>query len=482
MASTTVFVDIDDLNLWNKNPRMNRTLFDLDLDEESTIKELLSNQRSFSKLMPLAKDILDKKSIMESFIVYKEEIDGEVKLLAYDGNRRLLCFKLSKYPKLMDDYNLNPEVFHALTALNLKVKIDLYETNDEKNALLHVKRRHNGLDDGPGQLDWESENKSNIAYLLGEDKESIGNQILSKFEELKFNPSFSKISEKLGELKMKTTLDRIFNSNPVKKEIFKLERGVTYDLDNPSQVNKVAEVLTTFFEQPSINVSTVYDVEKIKTVFREVKPIIEERPNLFTKDKPKQIVSKNNKYKSDKYLFDWTKKGLNIRDMNFNNLASAIFKNYYHRSINNLNDFELVVADVMQRILLENAIRTFCHYYNENANVFNMGQKKTDFDALFNVTDNTSLVTTKRLVAIIELGKLIKNQYDTEIVKVTTSRINKLAVNKENYIESYVNDLHCVMHGVKSGDKNRLLKSDSITLAFIELINSILNLTLAKNN
>src|SRR5690554_5065313 len=111
MSSLKTSMSINDLLLWPNNPRLDKDLFNQGLNEGELLRYLLMDNDVKSKLEPLAEDIYDKKEVLESFIVYKDVSDEKIKFFAYDGNRRLMCFKLHLYPEIINDFRLNADLF-----------------------------------------------------------------------------------------------------------------------------------------------------------------------------------------------------------------------------------------------------------------------------------------------------------------------------------------------------------------------------------
>jgi hypothetical protein len=181
----TANINIKDIDVNNKNARHGTVK-----NEHEAIKWLLNDNPN--RLKALAKDIANKKMLLERPLVKKE---GR-KYVVYDGNRRMTCMKLLHNPNKAGDLDwiaffknlkdTNPGIPEVISC-------DVSKSTEYINNL--VGSRHTGGDIGSGQVKWNRGQKENHLILTGQkaqpsfpvllQNELIENGFLSPQETLK---------------------------------------------------------------------------------------------------------------------------------------------------------------------------------------------------------------------------------------------------------------------------------------------------------
>lgn len=475
---------VDELTLWDQNPRNDRefVLLEEHKTEKQIIEKMLENRRIFSTLPSLLENLLEEKEITEEMIIYQKVTDqGEVLYQTFDGNRRMLLLKLHKYPDLLEKYGFNKEKMHSVAQLISTVKGIYYESGYRSKALEHVKKRHYGLQDGKGQLDWDSDNKANIDTLLGAPNLSIGNLIIDFYKKNSDNPLYSEVAEHIDESPDKSTFDRIFGSTVISRDKFGLANKKDYDLNNPNHVAKMNEILNHFFNKTSGKVSDVYTNKLIESKFEEIKPISQEVHfegyDLFTLDGRVKKDRKNNKYITKRYLYKWRSKGLDFADIKLKKILNLTIEHFSTKTVDQLKEFHKMTAMILYRVISELAIKEFIQFFNENKILFNIGHS----DIMNHVNSmNTSIedpaFNTKKIAAVYGLSKQIKSlekkQKIEKCIKFFDSK--KLNSADSSKLISFVDNIHSIVHGnSRAASETQLVEYDEIVLNLLLMVNLI---------
>lgn len=130
--------------------------------EENAVYWLFSEHGD--KMMGLAKDLVAQREVFDAPLVIPNEGD----FIVYDGNRRITCVKILagiiepplNYSKKFDAL-IEEKVFSKDMSLSCQVEESVSKANEIIN------RRHNGTDDGKGQLKWNVRAKGNHAKRVG---------------------------------------------------------------------------------------------------------------------------------------------------------------------------------------------------------------------------------------------------------------------------------------------------------------------------
>lgn len=185
-------VSVDDLLLWDHNPRVEYSNNQLDelsnIYNSSNIRELTSHRQ----LMNLAVSIAENgyQNEVEPVLVLK----ADSRYVVQDANRRLSAIKLLRSP---DKYKriLDKKDYHRLVNLsrdfpdNIPDQLDVVVFGEEEKDKLKeiLARKHNGPLDGVGTLPWSTEakdrftrNSKNLAdKLTGPFEKQFGESLVS---------------------------------------------------------------------------------------------------------------------------------------------------------------------------------------------------------------------------------------------------------------------------------------------------------------
>lgn len=130
--------------------------------ERDAIHWLLQNKAS--EMRVLATDIATQLAIYDPPLVKPE---GKT-FIVHDGNRRTSCLKLINDPNSAPEdwqkfFTKLRDQFHNAPIESIECQIE----NDQKRIDQILERRHNGKQDGAGQLKWDTRAKSNHAERVG---------------------------------------------------------------------------------------------------------------------------------------------------------------------------------------------------------------------------------------------------------------------------------------------------------------------------
>lgn len=470
---------VTELTMWDQNPRNNREWIfnDENKSEKDIIIEMLMDSRVRNSMDGLLDDLVQSESFKETVIVY-EMIDknGEITLQTLDGNRRMAAFRLINYPDIVMSNGFDLNKITLVNNLIKEIECSYYSNEYKLEALAHVEQRHSGVLSGEGRIDWNSNNKENIRLLMGKGNLSIGSQIIDFFKDsINLKSTDFEIADKIKSKGDKTTFDRIFGSRVIFKEKLNLPSVTEYDLTNPMQAEKVSEILKVFYKQTSGKVGDVYYKKDIEAVFANVQPLkfTPQQRTLFTTNEKKR---RNNKYIQPRHLFLWRANGINIQDENFKYLLRNTLDRYEKRQLDFLPEFEIMVAPFLYRVLLELAIKYFISEFSDKANQYNiqLPNEQHLIDAL-NSNHNTSAVNSKKISAILNIAKRVKNQSKSKAIESRLEYFSKQGFFVENSpkLVSFIDQIHENVHGNKAALKKSLMYFDRSVKEFILLVNDL---------
>ncbi len=478
-----VKIDVDKLELWDDNARYGQKA----LNERECLNKIYGDEKLRRKTLKLLDAILEKKEIQETFIVYESNTLFDKKYIALDGNRRLSLFKLKKYPDLIRKYKIDASKIELLDSIIKEINCTLYYDIDL--AYDQVENRHLGEQEGKGIVPWDAPNKDRMKKIRNKEEEiSIGTKIMDFYKNTN-NPKYRKVKENI---KDKSTLDRIFKSSAVKKDIFDLKKESEYNLNNPIVVDKVDEMLNLFYSTKG-DVTEVYKKDQIMDMFKDIEPLTKQRQtrtilknNVLLPPQNENIVLPDNKNESKIYnhykskesvrLFNWKSEGLRIESKEFNYYLENSINIYGNKEIDEI-DFSVLLIPYLYRILLDCAFQTFYNFINNNNQVFINNEAIIEF--LNNYKDNHSLATEKNIVMLFKLkGDISKHQEEYKLAKSSMSILNKLSFNQNNSnnIHLYVTNINLIIHGKKTQLGLKELKGlDFKTLQLLKIISSLIN-------
>jgi hypothetical protein len=131
-------IALKDLNLWSENPRFPQVYFGK--PEKELIDYIISIPHY--KIKTFGKEVVEDfdMPIFEKLAVY----DGDGFNIAYEGNRRLTVYKLLLNPSLTSDDEVKEYFTKLKRSINIdeNFKIDCVISNDKKEALRYVNRKH----------------------------------------------------------------------------------------------------------------------------------------------------------------------------------------------------------------------------------------------------------------------------------------------------------------------------------------------------
>lgn len=227
-------VDVSDLRLWEKNPRVEPSIDQM--DELNKIYNFSAPSQSTSKrqLMNLASSIAENGYQNEAEPILATRAGD--KYVIHDANRRLSAIKLLQHPdryrELLDDQDYKKlKNLVAEYPQNIPSSLDIVVFGDDEQDKLKeiLNRKHNGPQDGAGTIPWSTEAKARFS----------GKQTFSDKLETPFQNQFGdSLTSYLGGSNAMTSTRRVFNSAPVRKYL----DIKNPDIITPEQLDKVKEV------------------------------------------------------------------------------------------------------------------------------------------------------------------------------------------------------------------------------------------------
>lgn len=232
-------VNVDDLFLWTKNPRV--VSAQGQLEEVNNIYNLSAKNENTShrQLMNLATSIAENGYQNEIEPILVEQQDD--KLVVLDANRRITCIKILNDPDSFrmiltnTDYNkvykLRNEFKNNIpTELEIVLLVDT--TEEEISEILA--RKHNGPLNGAGTIPWDAQAKDRYFNR----NKSFADKLDSAFEE----QYGQRLTSYLGGSQSVTSTRRIFNSTVIKNYL------TTNEVINPKVLDKAKEIADQIME------------------------------------------------------------------------------------------------------------------------------------------------------------------------------------------------------------------------------------------
>lgn len=217
-------IKVSEIYLDQDNPR-----FPPVNSQREAVQTMLKDQGD--KIINLASDIYQNGLNPSSkLILFKEKsryVDG-------DGNRRLTALKILETPSLSDsEPKLRKKVDAILKrsgAIPLEVGCVIFKNREDAKHWISI--NHSGLQDGKGQIPWDSEQKNRF-----EGKYTIGLQALDllSYKMLISAEDKSRVN--------KTTLDRLLSYKEVKEKLTIRKNGDRFSFGDTHNLKKVVLAL-----------------------------------------------------------------------------------------------------------------------------------------------------------------------------------------------------------------------------------------------
>jgi uncharacterized FlaG/YvyC family protein len=468
---------IKDLLIWSDNPRHSQ----LENVEESLVIELLWEEVGKNKMMELIKDIASNGLSPHKFPIVVNKDDS---LYVYDGNRRISAYKYLAKNDENDDFSLETE-------------IKVYCTSEEE-AYRIMELEHNGEQKGVGVIPWEAYQKD-FSYgkrgltVIYQNAYYVSNICgLSKKKDFKRIPYTD-----LDSIFLNKKITEIFNENGVWdfqneeyiKKVYQIlinvkPHGVSYSrylktINNNTDAfsafkDKVDNELVqpiqiqaqSFSSDDMVNSKLCKDDNTTNNIVSNQIPSLEAntaKVSSITSEEdplPNHNQAKRNNYKSAKYvLFQFQGCGLKF-------LCQVYNTNYLYIEKKGIDEHsqDALIAPFLYRLLLECAIRKWLEkYHNEsilkrNFNIGNLNEKKfkeknfiSDFLSIVVSEKNkvkvndTSLVTSERILTLISIISQIKNNEKMKEIK----KIKK-GESYQKDLPQIIDEINSVMHGTKT--------------------------------
>ncbi|WGI23615.1 hypothetical protein [Amylibacter sp. IMCC11727] len=195
-------ISINDLIINPNNDRHGPTL-----SEESAIDWLFANKAT--EMRNLAKRIAKSKRVFDSPLVLKH---GN-KFIVKDGNRRTTCVKLIHQPsKAPEKFRTFFEVLNSQCSEELSLNLVCQIEQDEEVADEIIGLRHNGTQNGAGQVNWGTREKANHANRI---KVKSDYSWAQKVENFLVSEGYPKQASSIK----RSTLDKILDTKARRKRV-----------------------------------------------------------------------------------------------------------------------------------------------------------------------------------------------------------------------------------------------------------------------
>lgn len=324
MTKRTRTVTIDDLKLWEGNPRVEQAKSQD--DEIANIYEMgspASPKTSHRQLMNLAESIAVNgyQNEVEPILVTQTNRGFIVR----DANRRISCLKIlnnpEKYKNILEekDYkHIKQLADNYKNNIPNTLDVVVYQENEEEQLKEILARKHNGPLDGAGTVAWDTQAKDRFFNR----NKSFTDKLEKPFE----NQFGENLTSYLGGSNAVTSTRRIFNSKPIKKFLgIKDQNNVApEELD---KVKKLADEVKAYSKQHNIllsrfnNLNIIDLLEEIKSKQFGAQPSVMDFALLNSRE-AKDFI-RNLVTSSDRALgSQWLEAAGTHIDFNNNNFAS----------------------------------------------------------------------------------------------------------------------------------------------------------------
>lgn len=286
-------VKVDDLLLWEQNPRVEYA--ENQLDEINNIynsSNINSQSTSNRQLMNLAKSIAEDGYQNEAEPILTIEKDG--KYIVRDGNRRITCVKMLRNPQqykaILDDADLTrlQDLAHRHKSnIPDTLEVLVFQENEEAKLKNIIRRKHDGPQDGAGTLPWPSVAKGRFY-----NKKDFTGKLEEQFEE-QFGQS---LTSYIGGSNAVTSTRRVFNSSPAKKYL------AIENIDNPTgeeldRVKALADETKAYIQETGAQLSRLKISEIRESIIDPLSTKNQTKPSWNTISKNKAAKFKGNQAK-----------------------------------------------------------------------------------------------------------------------------------------------------------------------------------------
>lgn len=334
------YVDITNIELWSDNPR-GVDIHNDSLDQSQIIDSFFNTSKKIKEMKNLAEDIALKGLSPTDFICIWNDTKNN-KYISLDGNRRVLSLKLLLNPDLMENNKELNRFYRSINTTRLSKEILTYVTEDYKEALEIVERRHLGEDEGRGLKTWQSKEKDFFkSDVKPETTKKISNSYLLR---TKYKEKFEDIVERLSS----TSVDRIIDYQVV-REYFNVKDYSFITEEQADGVLKYLESAEKYQNETEIKLSRfkVKDALKViesmgKKQILNVESNVETLPKLKL-DKHKMIVEQNTTLRIEEII-------TNRRDFTEIKITPISNKTHYNKtnkillSTNEPDDYEFKIS------------------------------------------------------------------------------------------------------------------------------------------
>ncbi|MFW9214217.1 hypothetical protein ACOJA0_03465 [Corynebacterium amycolatum] len=223
-------VPISKLDMDLQNPR----LFSDATDQTDAMRQML--ETTGEKCMQLLRDITRVGQLSSADLPIVMPVDNRFVML--EGNRRLLCLRLWKRPKLLDSlgsvgtqYKRRVDKYIRESDFNAPPSIRVVVASNRKEADTWINRRHGLNSDGTGTVEWGAYQKARREAQQNPSKASRGYAFVSFVtrdfaDDVQLQAALHKLVEKNF-----TILDRVFGDGDF-RSIFGIDfRGLEVDLE-----------------------------------------------------------------------------------------------------------------------------------------------------------------------------------------------------------------------------------------------------------
>lgn len=275
MSGTSITLEIDQVNLFEENPR-----FEPVKSQREALFSILNNQKD--KLFELAKDIKEN-GLNPGDLPYVVADESEKKIYTVlEGNRRFACIKILENPELIKDF---PEVkyyskFKKLSteykaSINRIKKVNCILYDSFLEAAPWIERKHAGEGGGKGTVTWLSLQSNRFKRLLT-GKASAELQV-ADFIKSRF-PEIGKNIEKLPI----TNLERLLGDKYVKSQLgLEVKDSIVYYNIQLKEVEKSLGKIVNDLIDGTIDVNDIYLAKDRKKYIDGLDP--EYKPDLKKK-------------------------------------------------------------------------------------------------------------------------------------------------------------------------------------------------------
>jgi hypothetical protein len=251
MAGTRINVIVDNINLFEENPR-----FEPVKSQREALFAILSNQKD--KLFELAKDINENGINLGDlpYVIIDKSDNSFYTVL--EGNRRFAAIKILENPELIKDFPENRfyTKFKKLSSeykisSNRIIDIDCILFDSFLDAAQWIEKKHIGESGGKGTVTWVSLQSNRFKRLLT-GKASVELQV-ADFVKAKF-PEIGKNIDKIPI----TSLERLLGDKYVKSQLgLDVQKGVVYTTIEISEISKPLGKIVSDLIDGTIDVNNI---------------------------------------------------------------------------------------------------------------------------------------------------------------------------------------------------------------------------------